>query len=73
MMGMRQIELVSLIISSGRLNCFTHIYLGGMGWNYTSDLSNVINIQVKINMLFKMVLDTFLPGLMSERLQVLKS
>lgn len=72
-MGVRQIELVSLIISSWWLNCFTHIYLGVMGWNYTPDLYNLINIQVKINMLFKMLLDTFLPGLMSERPQVLKS
>lgn len=30
-----------------------------MGWNYTLDLYNLINIQVKINMLFKMMLDTF--------------
>jgi len=44
-----------------------------MDWNNTSDLYNLINNEVKINMLFKMMLDTFLPGLMSEKPQMLKS
>ena len=44
-----------------------------MNWNYTSDLYNLINIQVEINMLFKMMVDTFQPGLMTGRPQVLKS
>lgn len=44
-----------------------------MNWNYTSDLYNLINIQVDFNKLFKMMVDTFQPGLMAERPQVLKS